>query len=83
MSSRMDLIAVTGEYTNANGEKKKRYQKVGSFFDKDGNMSIKLDSVPVGNWDGWLSIKPPLDNTRQNPQPSRGKRSNDFDDVDF
>ena len=35
---------------------KKKYTNVGILLVKDdGNMSIKLNAVPVGNWDGWLS----------------------------
>jgi hypothetical protein len=39
------------------GREKPNYVNVGIMLVKDdGKMSIKLNSVPVGNWDGWLNI---------------------------
>ena len=85
MSDRMDLIAVVGEYTDKNGDAKKRYLKVGSFFnDATKGMSIKLDAVPV-DFNGWLSVKEPFQEgerpTRTTP-PKKGKPDFD-DDVPF
>ena len=53
-----DVLATVGEYTAADGTKKKSYQKCGKLFTyDDGGMSLKLDVVPVGpGWSGWLSI---------------------------
>lgn len=70
--SKFDLIAVTGEYTNAAGETKKRFARVGSMWDKGQNLSIKIDNVPVGNWDGWLMVKPAEE--RQQQQQQQPKR---------
>lgn len=75
MSSKLDVIAAVGEYTNAQGQTKKRFIKVGSAWDKgQGGISIKLDSIPSGNeWDGWLTARPPLERQdkpqRSAPQP--------------
>lgn len=65
-----DAVATIGEYTNHQGETKKRYTKIGAVFENDeGNLSLKLDSVPVGpNWTGWISFYEPRDN-RQPPAP--------------
>ena len=85
MSTRLDVIAIVGEYTNAQGETKKRFIKIGSAWDKgQQGISIKLDSIPSGNeWDGWLTARPPLERQdkpqRQAPQ---GSRSMD-DDIPF
>lgn len=51
-------VAVVGEYTDRNGQTKKRYQTVGTMFrSDDGNLSLKLDCVPVGNgFNGWVSF---------------------------
>jgi hypothetical protein len=36
---------------------KTQYQNVGMLLIKDdGKMSIKLNAVPVGEWDGWLQV---------------------------
>ena len=63
MSSKLDVIAVVGEYTNAQGQTKKRFVKVGSAWDKgQQGISIKLDTIPAGNeWDGWLTARQPLE----------------------
>lgn len=55
-----DVVATVGEYTDQHGEKKKRYFNVGKAFTNDeGNISIKLDGVPVSpEWSGWLSLFP-------------------------
>ncbi len=75
MSNKLDVIAAVGEYTNAQGQVKKRFIKIGSAWDKgQQGISIKLDSIPSGNeWDGWLTARPPLerqDKPRQAPQAS-------------
>ena len=45
-----DAVATVGTYKDRNGEEKKRYVNVGSVFENDkGQLSLKLDSVPVGN----------------------------------
>jgi len=41
----------------SNGDKEKtQWIKVGVLLEKDGKMRIKLDSIPIGNWDGWLNV---------------------------
>jgi hypothetical protein len=36
---------------------KARWEKVGVLMTKDdGKMSVKIDLIPVGNWDGWLVV---------------------------
>lgn len=48
-----DLIRKRSEDKNG----KARWEKVGVLMVKDdGKMSVKLDLIPVGNWDGWLVV---------------------------
>ena len=56
-----DAVATIGEYKDRNGETKKRYVNVGSVFENDkGNLSLKLDAVPMGQeWTGWISFFEP------------------------
>lgn len=71
-----DVAASIGEYTNNQGETKKRYVNVGKVFSsEDGRMSIKLDAVPVGpNWSGWLSLYPiQRDDQRQSHQRAQNQ----------
>ena len=63
----MNIVAVTGEYTNSQGEQKKSYLTVGTLFVyDDGGMSIKLDAFPVGN--GNLQVYEKRDNNQQQQQ---------------
>jgi hypothetical protein len=48
-----DLIYKEGEDKNG----KARWSRVGVLIEKDdGKRSVKLDTVPVGGWDGWLVV---------------------------
>lgn len=51
-------VAVTGKYTDRQGNEKKRYTNVGTLFQyDDGGLTLKLDSVPVGEgWNGFISF---------------------------
>ena len=64
-----DVVATIGEYTNSNGEKKKRYLTVGKCFtDPEGRQSIKIDAIPGPGGSGWLSLYPAKDR-EQRPAP--------------
>ena len=44
-----DAVATVGEYKDKNGDTKKRYVNVGAVFENDnGQMSFKLETIPVG-----------------------------------
>ena len=51
-------VAVTGSYTDRQGNEKKRYTNVGTLFQyDDGGFALKLDSIPVGDgWNGFVSF---------------------------
>ena len=74
-----DAVATIGEYTDRSGEKKKRYQNIGSVFEnEDGRLSLKLDAIPVGpEWSGWISFFEPKarDGQEPRPQPTRHERA--------
>jgi hypothetical protein len=51
------LITVIGEYTNAQGEAKKKYLNVGTMFKReDGSFALKIDALPVTGFTGWVGI---------------------------
>jgi hypothetical protein len=83
-----DAVATIGEYKAASGEIKKRYMTLGSVFESDNGMSLKLDAVPVGlEWNGWISFFVPKE--RENPAPQQSNRQQPsqqqgapFDDLD-
>lgn len=73
-----DITVVTGSYTNKSGEEKKRYQNIGSVFEDNGNLKIKLDVIPLpkGGWDGWANC--------YDPKPYEGKQATEaVDDIPF
>ncbi len=35
---------------------KARWERVGVLVEKDGKKNVKLDVMPIGNWDGWLVV---------------------------
>lgn len=84
-----DIVATIGEYTNSNGEKKRRYVNCGKAFTGDSGISLKIDSLPAGpGWNGWLSLYPVRE--ENNPPPSRSTaaatpphREEDEDDIPF
>lgn len=68
------LVASNGEYKDASGDTKKRWQRVGTMFKgDDGEVSIKLDCIPVGNeWSGWVKAFP-MDDNQQTPQQAHAQ----------
>ena len=66
-----DVVAVTGTYTNAQGEEKKRYLNCGAVFETEKGLSLKLEGIPVGSeWNGWLSLFEPRNATAKPRQQS-------------
>jgi len=88
-----DAVATIGEYTDRNGATKKRYVNVGTVFENDkGQLSLKMDVVPVGQeWSGWISFFEPKPRDGQPaPQPARQAvpapartHHDDADDIPF
>lgn len=88
---RLDVIATVGEYEK-DGKTMKRYAKCGSaFVDDKGDISIKLDTIPAAEWNGWLSLKEPFNEDRparqqsESPRQARNRPSefNDVSDIPF
>jgi hypothetical protein len=77
-----EISCITGEYTNAGGERKKRYQRIGSIIETKNGPMLKLDVIPLreGGWDGWAYINDPR------PQDERQERKStavEDDDLPF
>lgn len=69
MGKKYDVVAVTGKYTNSQGEEKNRYMNCGVVIEKDGKLSMKLEGLPVGDyWNGWLSFFEPRQQGQNNQQ---------------
>lgn len=76
MQFHKEIKVSTGSYTNGQGEEKKSYCKIGALFinPENGNMSAKLDVLPIPNAEGeiWLSFFDKYDeNKQQNQQPQQ------------
>jgi hypothetical protein len=73
-----EISCIVGEYTNSQGEKKKRYQRIGSVIETKNGPMLKLDVIPLreGGWDGWAYMNDPRP---QEDQPRR--KSSGFDDM--
>ena len=54
MAKRYDVVAAAGEYTAQDGSTKVRWINCGAVFEKDGKLSMKMDSYAVG--DGWYKL---------------------------
>lgn len=80
-----DAVATIGEYTNSQGEKKKRYANVGTLFEsEDGRLSLKLDTIPVGpNWSGYIQFFEPKENDRLAARASQQSKHNDMPTKDY
>jgi len=52
------IVAVTGKYTDRDGNEKNQYATIGGLFEReDGTQAIKIDNIPVGgSWNGWASL---------------------------
>jgi hypothetical protein len=62
-----DVVFVSG--TKPDG--KPRWKNIGVVFKSDKGLSIKLDAVPAGEWDGWLKIfkSEPVERPPASPPP--------------
>lgn len=75
-----EISCIVGEYTNSQGEKKKRYQRIGSVIETKNGPMLKLDVMPLreGGWDGWAYMNDPRPQEGQ-AQPRRSPSG--FDDM--
>lgn len=76
--ARLDVVAVTGKYTDKNGAEKNRYQKIGVVIDTKNGQMLKLEAVPVG-WDGWAYLNEP----KEKEEKPSGRVADMPDDLPF
>jgi hypothetical protein len=80
-----EISVITGSYTNAQGEKKNRYQRIGSIIDTKNGPMLKIDVIPLkeGGWDGWAYINEPRerDDQPQGQQRRQAPQGSGFDDM--
>lgn len=74
-----------GTYKDRNGEEKTKWHQMGVCFENDkGQLSIKIDSIPVG-FDGWVSLfePKPKEAGAVRSAPSGAGNSIQDDDIPF
>ena len=59
MPVKYEVVAITGQYTDATGAEKNRYTRMGVVIQtQKGSFMLKLESIPVG-WDGSAFLNDP------------------------
>ena len=61
MAISKEISCIVGTYTNAQGQQKNRYQRIGSIIQTQRGEMLKLDVIPLkeGGWDGWAYLNDP------------------------
>jgi len=92
MKKTHDAVVSLGEYTDGEGQTKKRYKNIGTVFTRDdGSQAMKLDTVPLGqDWNGWINFYEPQNQRNDRPQQQQQTRpqaqnntSYEKDDIPF
>ena len=84
-----EISCSVGQYTNAAGEQKKRYQRIGSIIDTKIGPMLKLDVLPLmeGSWDGWAYLNDPKpkddEPVRHRTRSTEPPPYNDLEDSPF
>lgn len=71
-----EISVITGKYTNAQGQEKNRYTRVGSIIETKTGEMLKIDVMPLmdGGWNGWAYINEPREKESSFPKD---------DDINF
>lgn len=78
-----EVMAKTGTYRDSDGNEKNRWLKCGVVLRSEKGLSLKLEAVPVGEFNGFFSLfepKPREGRSQPERQP-RQKPSSSFDDM--
>lgn len=77
-----EVTAVMGEYVNAQGETKKKYQKIGAIIESKHGPMLKLDVIPL-EWNGYAFINEPYDKEKPKAEARSGRRAESMPDDDI
>lgn len=81
MGKRYDVVAAIEAGKDGNGQERTRWQKCGVAFERDGKLRVKLDSIPIAGWDGWLNLFEPKDKPEHERESQRSGEIRD--DIPF
>ena len=73
MSKRIFNIVRPREYTAGDGQVKTAWDRHGVLIVDGKKLSIHLDSIPAGEWNGWLNVF-----ERQDDQPGQGNNGQGY-----
>lgn len=75
-------VAANGSYTDKEGNEKTRWVTCGTLFSKDnGDLSLKLDAVPIGtDFEGWINFFDFRDSSEVSTGRSAGTSQSSVDD---
>jgi hypothetical protein len=59
-----NLKVANGKYTK-DGDEKTRWLTIGALLQGDGKMKLKLDTIPISEFDGWVQCFPVEDRPQQ------------------
>ncbi len=71
-----------GRDYEASGKQKTQWQRVGVLVIDGEKISLRLDAIPAGEWDGWLKVFP-KDDGRPGERQAAGGGSDFEDDIPF
>ena len=73
MSKRIFNIVRPREYTASDGQVKTAWDRHGVLIVDGKKLSIHLDSIPAGEWNGWFNVF-----ERQDDQPGQGNNGQGY-----
>ena len=65
-----DLLWKREEKSEDKKDSKTRWENVGVLIENEGKRSVKLNVIPVGDWDGWLTVVERKEKPSQNEAKS-------------
>ncbi len=77
------------EYVTASGENKTSWSRHGILIIDGDKVSLRIDSIPTGDWNGWLNgfekeeMQQPVATSHTVFQPANFQQANDFNDIPF
>jgi len=73
------------EYMTADGEQKTSWSRHGILIIDGDKVSLRIDSVPAGEWNGWLNCfeKEEVQQTSNKSYQFQQPASVEFDDIPF
>ena len=76
-----DVMAATGSYKDRDGNEKKRWLKCGVIMRTEKGLSLKMEAMPVGEFNGFFALFEPKRDDAPRPQRPAAMPSSSFDDM--